>query len=124
MRCLINHARRRAGVGRVRSQGELGRAAGQKAGDIKRCGFSHTACGRPSDYWPKHTGYTSGESWVVGENIAWGRGRRGSARHVMSRWLGSPSHREVLLMGRFEHSGLGLQTKGAIAFWALELGST
>ncbi len=121
MRCLIGYARQRSGVSPLRPQKALARAAGSKAGDLERCGFSHNACGRPVDYWPRKTGYASG-SWLVGENIAWGRGRRGSARSVMADWLASPPHRAVILGSRFEHSGLGLRTKRGVAYWALQVG--
>ena len=122
MRCLIDYARDRAGVGSVRPRHSLARAAGRKATDIDRCGFSHTACGRPFDYWPRRTGYAGQQPWLLGENLAWGGGARGSARRVMASWLGSPPHRRVLLMPRFEHLGLGLRTRRGTAFWTLELG--
>jgi uncharacterized protein YkwD len=122
MRCLIGYARDRSGASRLRSNRALERAAGAKARDIDRCGFSHRACGRPAAYWPHKTGYVGSGPWLVGENIAWGRGDRGNPRRVMASWLASPPHREVLLMKRFEHSGIGLRTHRGVAIWALQLG--
>lgn len=122
MRCLINHARRKAGVGGLRKHRALERAAGLKSRDIDRCGFSHTACGHPADSRARQTGYTDGaRSWAWGENLARGQGKRGTARAVLKAWLDSPPHRDTLLTRRFEHSGIGLRG-GRSATWVLEVG--
>jgi uncharacterized protein YkwD len=128
MRCLIDHARREAGIGGLSSDGALERAAGRKVGDVFDCGFSHTACGRPGDMWAKHFGYGDGaSSWAWGENLAWGKGDRGSARNVLKAWLNSPPHRDTLLTGSFEHLGLGLKRghfsgQPESAVWVLQVG--
>jgi uncharacterized protein YkwD len=124
MRCLINHARSRP----ARSNRALERAAGRKVGDIFDCGFSHTACGRSFDTYPKRFGYASGTSgWKLGENLAWGNGGRGSARQVLKAWLHSPPHRATLLNGSFEHIGIGLRRgrfngSSDAAVWVLVIG--
>jgi uncharacterized protein YkwD len=123
MRCLINHARRAAGTRSLNQDSALERAAGRKARDLSRCGFSHTACGRPVDSWAHAYGYADGAgSWRFGENLAWGRGSRGSPRRVLAAWLDSPPHRSTLLSGSFEHFGLGLRSGGSASFWVLQLG--
>lgn len=124
MRCLIAHAR----SGPAKSNRALERAAGRKVGDIFDCGFSHTACGRSFDTYPRQFGYDSGTSgWKLGENLAWGRGKRGSARQVLKAWLDSPPHRATLLNGSFEHIGIGLRRgrfggSSKAAVWVLEIG--
>ena len=122
MRCLINYARRAAGTRTLDHYGALERAAGRKTRDLSECGFSHTACGRPVDSWARTYGYTSGTgSWKFGENLAWGRRQRGSARRVLTAWLNSASHRATLLTGNFEHFGIGLR-RGSASIWVLQLG--
>jgi uncharacterized protein YkwD len=127
MVCLINYARDHAGVGHVSVQRSLEKAAGRKAGDVIRCGFSHTACGRPADIYARRFGYMSAPSWSWGENLAWGRGSLGTARNILKAWLNSPPHRMTMLTGAFEHMGIGLK-RGSFsghanaAVWALELG--
>ena len=127
MRCLINFARNQAGAGSVSDESSLEKAAGRKAGDVVRCGFSHTACGRPADTYARQFGYMSASSWLWGENLAWGRGNLGSPRNILKAWLNSPPHRETMLNGTFEHVGLGLK-RGSFeghanaAVWVLELG--
>jgi uncharacterized protein YkwD len=126
MRCLLNYARAHTGGGQLKSNKSLERAAGRKVGDVMRCGFSHTACGHPADAYAQHFGYTRG-SWSWGENIAWGRGKQGTARSVLKQWLNSPPHRDTMLRGSFEDLGIGLK-RGSFegqqnaAVWVLELG--
>src|SRR5690348_16946272 len=46
-RCLLNWARSRAGLARLRDAGSLDRSAFIRATAIRRCGdFSHTPCGQ------------------------------------------------------------------------------
>jgi uncharacterized protein YkwD len=127
MRCLINYARSHAGAGHVSGQSSLEKAAGRKAGDVMRCGFSHTACGNPADIYARRFGYFSAPNWSWGENLAWGRGSLGSPRNILKAWLNSPPHRSTMLNGSFQHIGLGLK-RGSFsghanaAVWVLEIG--
>lgn len=122
MHCLVQHARSQAWVGSVSSQRALERAAGRKAGDVVHCGFSHTACGKPADHYVHQFGYSSGNSWQWGENLAWGNGPTGTARSVLKAWLQSEPHRQTLLSGVYEHVGLGLKRSGGRSYWVLQLG--
>jgi uncharacterized protein YkwD len=126
MLCLIDYARRHAGAGGVKRNHSLERAAGRKAGDVMRCGFSHTACGHPADAYADRYGYMRG-SWSWGENLGWGRGRGGTARATLEDWLNSPPHRETMLRGAFEDVGIGLRRgnfsgHANASVWVLELG--
>lgn len=128
MRCLISYARDQAGVGHLSSNQKLEKAAGRKQRDVVDCGFSHTACGRQADLYPHETGYTDGTSgWALGENLAWGRGDRGTARNVLQAWLASSGHRYTMLHGAFDDLGIGLY-RGSFgggdnaAVWVLEVG--
>jgi uncharacterized protein YkwD len=117
MRCLINFARQQAGAGGIGTSRKLERAAGAKVSDVVACGLSHTACGKPAFYYPERFGYTRG-SWGLGENLAAGRGKRGTARNVMKLWLNSAPHADTMLGGSFDDLGLGLR-RGT---WVLVVG--
>jgi uncharacterized protein YkwD len=128
MRCLIDYARDHSGVRDLDSNRKLEKAAGRKRKDVVECGFSHTACGRQADLWPHKFGYTSGVgSWSLGENLAWGRGKRGTARMILKAWLDSPPHRSTMLAGSFEDVGIGLY-RGSFSggrnagVWVLQVG--
>ena len=125
MRCLVNYARQHSGAGGVNANKDLERAAGRKVGDVMHCGFSHTACGKPADVYPRKFGYTNG-SFQWGENLAFGKGDRGSARNILQAWLNSPPHRDTMLRGSFEHLGVGLKRGGFegtdnAGVWVLQL---
>jgi uncharacterized protein YkwD len=60
-----------------------------------------------------------GESWdarvaryvkspLTGENIAWGRGSYGTAAGIVNQWMGSPTHRAIILTAGLHRVGLGL----------------
>ncbi len=122
MRCLISKLRDRAGIRRLSSDKRLERAAGMKARDVKRCGFSHTACGLPADQRADQTGYIGGRSWKWGENLALGKRRRGTAKAIFRAWMNSPPHRQTMLTGAFEDLGIGLRGGGKTAVWVLQVG--
>jgi uncharacterized protein YkwD len=44
---------------------------------------------------------------AIGENLAWGNGWRAAAPTIVSEWLASPPHREVLLHAGFQRVGVG-----------------
>ena len=91
-----------------------------------RCGFSHTACGLPGRPLRAKLRLHVGEELPWGENLACGRGKRGSARKVLKAWLNSPPHRATMLRGSFDDAGLGLRrgrfSGHATAVWVLQLG--
>lgn len=109
MECMINFARREAGMNKLADSDALEQSALDKSLDVLRCdSFSHFACGREFTYWMKETGYISTPCWRVGENLAWGIGEYGTVRSIFIAWMRSPGHRENLL-GNYEETGLSLQ---------------
>jgi uncharacterized protein YkwD len=109
MRCLVDRARRHAGLRALADSTELDRSAGDKAADILRCkSFSHYACGREFTFWMKRVGYLSASCWRVGENLAWGTGATSSPRAIFNTWIHSPVHRANIL-GHFSQIGIGLR---------------
>ena len=36
-------------------------------------------------------------AWTVGENLAWGSGRRSTPREIVAAWMNSPGHRANIL---------------------------
>ncbi|HEX9967469.1 MAG TPA: CAP domain-containing protein, partial [Solirubrobacterales bacterium] len=108
MRCLVNAARRRAGLSPFAASGELARSAGLKSRDVLRCDdFDHEACGRDFAYWIERVGYL-GEACGAGENIAFGTGPYASPRAIFRAWIGSPGHRRNIL-GGYDDLGVGLE---------------
>lgn len=108
--CLINEARERRGLTRLRADGRLERAAAGHATDmVRRRYFSHiTPGGTTMLERIRRTGYLrDARSWAVGETLAWGRGERAGAAQVVEAWFDSPPHRRILLGAQYREIGLG-----------------
>jgi uncharacterized protein YkwD len=112
MRCMVNVARRRAGLRPLAADEQLNRSAKRKTADILRCdSFSHFACGREFSYWIRRTGYASGDCWRAAENLAWGTGRYGTVRSIFQNWMRSPGHRANILG---DYDDLGVSLRGGV----------
>jgi uncharacterized protein YkwD len=103
---LVNQIRGRRGLRRLTISPALATAAGGHSGDmVGHDFFGHAS----SDGTPMSTRvhrYT-GARWV-GENLAIvTRRHRVSARRVVKMWMGSPSHRRVLLARSSRRIGVG-----------------
>lgn len=128
MRCLINWARRHDGRSALRANAELDHSAAMRAGDINRCqNFSHTPCGQPFITVFELVGYFVGTA-SVGENLAWGQGRFGSARTAMAGWLASPEHRQILFSADWRDLGVArvratsLLGRSNVTVWVAQFG--
>jgi uncharacterized protein YkwD len=128
MRCLINWTRRHNGMAPVRDHAELDRSAAIRGNDIRRCGdFSHTPCGQSFLQVFTAVHYLAGTN-TVGENLAWGQNRLGSARATMSGWLASPSHRQILFTADWRDLGLSLSKsrrlfgRPNVSLWVAQFG--
>ena len=109
--CLLNAERRKHGLRRLRLSKRLSKAARKHSRDmVRRDYFSHTSLSGASFVDRiKRTGYLSGaQSWMVGENLAWGAGSRSSPAQTVSAWMHSPGHRHNILTGRYVHIGIGI----------------
>ena len=130
MHCLIRGIRRAAGLGTVRSSPALRHSAIYKARRIAECErFTHNPCGDALAVPFHRADVTDYGPWFIGEDLAWQRFRRATARRVAKMWLASPEHRAVLLDPRFTHLGVRrrrLALKGAprgAVLWVAHLGT-
>jgi len=112
MLCLINWARRKAGLRRLRRSAILDHSAAIKTGQLLRCQtFEHAPCKGIDAFQPFYkAGYASKRiAWAAGENLAWGTGPLGSPRQIMRAWLHSPHHRENILRRQWQEQGINLR---------------
>jgi uncharacterized protein YkwD len=109
--CLLNEQRTRRDMRRLRMNGRLSDAARRHAQDmVRRSYFSHDS---PSgvDFLDRirRTGYfSSANSWMAGENLAWGSGYMASPAAIVRSWMHSPGHRANILNRRFREIGIGV----------------
>ena len=109
MRCLVEFARRAAGLAPLTAVASLGGSARRKSADILRCDeFDHEACGREFSYWMQRVGYLRGGCWSAAENIAFGTGAAATPREIFTGWIHSSGHRRNIL-GAFHDFGVGLR---------------
>lgn len=127
MRCFVNYARKRSGLRHLKKNRKLVWSAKRKSGDIIRCSFSHTACGRKFEYWILRSGYANSRNLWAGENVAWGGGALGNVKTIFIAWMKSPGHRRAILSRTYRHLGVGV-TKGkfrnysGVRSWVLHFG--
>jgi len=109
--CLLNRERRAHGLGKLRLNRRLSAAAKRHTRDmVRRRYFDHVSRGgRDVVDRLRNSGYISrAASWVVGENLAWGSGSRGTPRAIVRSWMHSPGHRRNILTPRFREIGIGI----------------
>ena len=109
--CLLNRERGARGLGKLRANTKLRRAAERHSRNMTAQDFfSHVS---PAGSTPiqrvKAAGYLSGAtSWTVGENIAWGQQRLSTPGEILESWMKSPAHRANILNRSFRHVGIGV----------------
>ena len=122
--CLVNRKRSANGLGKLRLDRKLQRAAGRHARDMARHDyFAHQRPGGPSLTERLNRARWKGSNW--GETIAYGCGSSSSPRATLKGWMNSPPHRAILLSGTYKRGGLGLAAQapcGEGAIWVLDVG--
>jgi len=123
VRCVINQQRARVGLNPLAANRRLARAASRHAGDMARNNyFSHVSLSGKS---PLRRVRAAGWRRGVGEALAWGCGPQASPAAIVDAWLGSASHRAIIL-GRGRVVGIGSKRGGGCsggrAFVVAEVG--
>jgi uncharacterized protein YkwD len=109
--CLLNQERESRGLKPVEDEGRLLKAARRHSSDmVRRRYFDHASPeGDTMVDRAKAARYASREKrWRVAENLAWGSGSYGSARHVVTSWMKSAPHRRNILDAELRHAGVGI----------------
>lgn len=121
LRCVVNKERGR----NLKPKDQLRRAAQNHTTYMrrKRC-LAHQCSGEASTYERiRRTGYFSGaSSYSYGEVIAKNRASV-SPRDIIRQFMGSPSHRDQLMSGAFEHIGVGASVRSGSGIFTIVLGS-
>jgi uncharacterized protein YkwD len=108
--CLHNRERAAHGLPALRENTKLRRAAEGHSGDMVAGRFfaheSRSGAGMGDRIL--RTGYGRGQSWSLGENIAWGTGNLGTAAKIQRAWMASPGHRANILRRQFREIGIGI----------------
>jgi uncharacterized protein YkwD len=113
--CVSNAERRGHGLGELRLNPLLSTAARRHSVEMVRRGyFAHT--GPSGDTFVQRiraAGYlSSANTWLVGENLAWGWGAGASPGGIVAAWMRSPEHRKILLRPYYREVGVGVAPGG------------
>jgi uncharacterized protein YkwD len=109
--CELNRERAHHGLRRLKLNKKLSRAARRHVRDmVRRNYFSHDTLGGGTFVDRiRREGYLKGaQSWVVGENLAWGSHGYSRPSAVMRMWMNSAGHRANILNASFKEIGIGL----------------
>jgi uncharacterized protein YkwD len=109
--CLLNGERAAHGLRPLRLDARLARAARAHSSDmVAHRYFAHDSRhGASLAARISRTGWTRHRrSWIVGENIAWGKGSAASPAAIVAAWMHSPGHRANILDRRFRAIGIGI----------------
>ena len=120
--CLFNKERSARNVKRV---GSLKNAAqGHSAVMASQRCVSHQCSGEPNlPGRVSRTGYLNGaSSYKLGEIILSGSAKS-SSRLIVSRWMGSPGHRAVLVDSSYKHVGIGLSIRDGSVYATGDFGN-
>lgn len=109
--CLLNQERTSRGLKRLRTNRSLQSAASRYAARMSRQDFfAHVAPDGSSmvDRIRRTAYLRSVRRWSVGENLAWGAGRRATPEQTVAAWMASPDHKANVLDRRFAEIGIGV----------------
>ena len=109
--CLLNNERTSRGLHELRLNPRLSMAARAHSGDmVAKHYFDHVSkTGKDVVDRLYRTGYLGDvQTWIVGENLAWGTGGRSTPKQILSAWMHSPGHRQNILTARFREIGIGV----------------
>jgi uncharacterized protein YkwD len=109
--CVLNAQRTRHNLRPLRLNRRLSTAARRHSRAMaRRRFFSHTSpSGASFVDRIRRAGYLRrARSWSVGENIAYGTGRRSSPLAIGRAWMNSPGHRANILSRSFRSIGIGI----------------
>lgn len=115
--CLINRRRVARGLRRLRLNRRLSRAARRHTRDmVRRRYFGHVSRNGADvvDRLRRSRYIRPNSAWAVGENLAWGSGRRATPRRIVRAWMRSPGHRANILSPRFREIGIGVTPRAPV----------
>jgi uncharacterized protein YkwD len=117
--CLVNAERAAQGLRPLALQAQLGDAS-QRYSDlmVARRFFAHeTPDGVGLVDRLTASGYVRSdlETWLVGENLAWGEGDLATPRAIVRAWMASPGHRANILNREYVEIGVGVAAGTPVA---------
>ncbi|MDQ8045158.1 MAG: CAP domain-containing protein [Solirubrobacteraceae bacterium] len=124
--CLLNEERSHYGLGPLKAQHNLAKAAtGYSKEMVRHQFFDHVSPGGSTlASRLKKVHYTStARAWSIGENIAWGTGSKATPAQIVDAWMHSAGHKANILDRSYKEIGIGIAL-GAPVATASSVGAT
>jgi uncharacterized protein YkwD len=109
--CLHNQIRGQRGLGTLKGNTRLRKAAEGHSADMVRKGFfEHTTPSGTTmvDRILRARFVRPSDGWLLGENLAWGTGALATPRGAVDAWMNSPAHRANVLKRGYREVGVGI----------------
>jgi uncharacterized protein YkwD len=104
---LLNEIRRQHGLSSFSASLPLRNAARAHSADMLANNyFDHDS---PTESWDVRINRFV-KSPLIGEDIAWGTGSYGTPEGIVSQWMHSPTHRQIILTAGLHRVGLAFTT--------------
>ena len=122
--CVVNRKRAANGLGALKADRRIQRAATRHARDMQR--HNYFAHQRPGG--PDLSSRLERAGWhgrAAGETIAYGCGPLASPKATLRAWMNSPPHKAIILSGTYHHGGVGVVGSapcGSGGMWVLDVG--
>ena len=122
--CVVNRKRAANGLGPLKADRRIQRAATRHARDMQR--HNYFAHQRPGG--PDLSSRLERAGWhgrAAGETIAYGCGPLASPKATLRAWMNSPPHKAIILSGTYHHGGVGVVGSapcGSGGMWVLDVG--
>lgn len=117
---IVNDARRRYGLPRLRMSRTLTDTAAAHSSDMAAHNMLSHASSNGTPFAARLRAYT--RAHAIGETLMWTTGRAGAAT-VVRAWMNSPPHRADLLSGNFHRIGVARARRGRSTFVTADLSS-
>jgi len=107
--CLLNGERAARGLAPLATEATLESAATAYAeAMVQQRFFDHVSPGGQTLRQRLASYVASANSFVTGENLAWGVGALATPDSIVKNWMASPGHRDNVLNGQFREIGVGI----------------
>jgi uncharacterized protein YkwD len=124
--CLLNEQRAHYGLGPLKAQRSLAKAATHFSDEmVVHKFFNHVSPGGSTLVSRlKKVRYTSSaRAWSIGENIAWGTNSESTPAAIVDAWMHSAGHKANILDHSFKEIGIGI-ADGAPVDTSASIGAT
>lgn len=110
--CLHNQVRVQAGLGTLKDNAKLRKAATGHSNDMVTDGFFDHTSPNGDTFVDRilDSGYAKrNDAWSIGENLAWGTGELSTPQAIMDAWMNSAGHKANIVKKSYKEVGISIR---------------